>query len=51
MIAALRRDGEPDVADHAWAIGLENFLLAARRNRPRIAIAARAVEAGLLERL
>src|SRR5438132_11650058 len=50
MVVASRRDREPDMADHARALGVEHFVDSSRRDVPGIAIAAGAVVAGLLER-
>src|SRR5258708_7565104 len=51
MIPAARRDGEPDVRDHARPRRVEDFLDAARRDAPEVAISAGPVVARLLQRL
>src|ERR1017187_4794639 len=50
MEIALRRDGEPDMADDAGSVRQKELLHSSGGNAPGIAIAAGAVEAGLLQR-
>src|SRR6266849_3272445 len=50
MIWTFGGDGEPDVRNDARPGGVKQFLCRARRHRPGIGVAARAVETGLFER-
>src|ERR1019366_8474717 len=51
MVAAARRDREPDVRNHARAGRLEPLPDTARGNRPTVAVAAGRVVTGLLQAL
>ena len=50
MIGAVRGDREPDMRDHTGAFGGEELARGAGLDRPRVGIAAGAIETGLFER-